>query len=77
MCESRIFEIEKKYLDLNVDFSVFNFKNFQITVFALHGGTQTTQSIRIIMVASASMNKLVNKNMSLSCHLPMVERVLT
>jgi hypothetical protein len=43
-----------------LSFQFFNFKNFQITVFALHSSTQTTQSIKI-MIASAHMNKLFNK----------------
>lgn len=47
--------------DSNIDFSLSDFENFQITAFALHSSMQTDCSFRMTMVASASMNQLVNK----------------
>jgi hypothetical protein len=54
---SRVFldQIKKKNLALNVDFLLSDFKNFQVTAFALHSMIQTAQSIRIIMVATLAM----------------------
>jgi hypothetical protein len=46
--------------DSHIDISVSDFENFQITAFTLHSSMQTDCSFRMTMVASASMNQLVN-----------------
>jgi hypothetical protein len=40
---------------------VFNFKNFQVTAFALCSNMKITRSSRIIMAGNATTNRLVNK----------------
>jgi hypothetical protein len=44
---------------LNVDSSVSNFKNCQITAFAMHSSMLTTLSIGIMKVGNAITNQLV------------------
>jgi hypothetical protein len=50
-------------LDSNIDFSVSNFKNFQITAsaFVSHSSMQTIWPITNIIVGNNSMNQLFNK----------------
>jgi hypothetical protein len=46
----------KSDLETKDDLSVFNFKNFQITAFALLNSTQTTRSARIAMFCDTSIS---------------------
>jgi hypothetical protein len=51
--------------------SVLNFRNFQITVFALYNNMQTTQSIRIAMIHNISTSQSGDKmsvSLSFSVH---------
>lgn len=66
MCRSWIIETElrnKFNLDLNVEFSISNFENFQMTASVMHNSTQTinAECIRIIMAGNTSMNQYISK----------------
>jgi hypothetical protein len=52
----------KKYFDLHfsINFSFLNFENFQVSAFVLSRSTQTTLSIRSVMVCNNGMNQVVN-----------------
>jgi hypothetical protein len=58
---TQMFKIKSRhFVSLYVDFWVLNFKNFQITTFALCVRSHTN-AIKILMVGSMSMDQLVNK----------------